>query len=89
VIDERPPGKDNLEEEIQLQVNTAGLPLASWTYSNISRFVSDAIAHGLDTISFRSSNDAQTEEVWLPGCDRRLKLSRRKPVLEVTIFKRP
>jgi hypothetical protein len=89
VIDEGPPGKDSLGERIEMQVNTADLPLASWTYGNISRFVNDALAHDFDTISFRSSSDAQTEEVWLPRCDRPLKLARTKPVLEVTLFKRP
>jgi len=53
-----------------MELNTAGATMATWAYGNISRFVKDAVTHDLDTVSLRSSGDAQTEDVWLPGCDR-------------------
>jgi hypothetical protein len=88
VIDMPPAGKDRIQQTITMELNTAGATMATWAYGNISRFVRDAVAHDLDTVSLRSSDDARTEDVWLPGCDHPLKISRTRPTLEVTIFKR-
>jgi hypothetical protein len=71
-----------------MQVNTAKATMTAWTNGNISRFVNDAVSRDLDTISLRSSKDAETEDVWLPACDHPLKISLTKPILDVTIFKR-
>jgi hypothetical protein len=87
-IDMLPAGKDRIQQTITMELNTAGATMATWAYGNISRFAKEAVTHDLDAVSLRSSRDVQAEDVWLPGCDQPLKISRTKPTLEVTIFKR-
>jgi hypothetical protein len=88
VIDVLPRGRQAIRYHIDLQLNTAKAPLDYWFYGNISRFVKDAVDHHLDTISLQSSADNATEEVWLPGNARPLRISKTTPVIGVTIFKR-
>jgi len=71
-----------------LKMNTASIDKSYWAYSNMSRFVKDAVDHGLDTVALRSSDDFLAQEVWLPASDSPIKVSMSKPVLDVTIFKR-
>ncbi len=85
-----PPPKTgkSIHDSISLEINTAGVTKSYWTYANIARFVQEATAHGFDTIAMRSTNDSEFEEVWLPGCDEPLKVSTKKPELDVTLYKR-
>jgi len=73
---------------LALRMDTASIDKSYWAYSNMPRFVKDAVAHGLDTIALRSSDDFLAQEVWLPAGDSPIKVSMSKPVLDVTIFKR-
>jgi len=73
---------------VSLQVNTARVDKAYWTYSNISRFVDAAVASNFDTIAFKSAGPLGSEEVWLPSCDAPARISLARPELDVTIFRR-
>ena len=73
---------------ISLEVNTARVSKSYWTYSNISRFVEIAVANGFDTIALKSPGGLVSEDVWLPSCDAPVRISRARPELDVTIFKR-
>jgi hypothetical protein len=88
VIDASPVGKDSIRQTITMELNTAGATMATWIYGNISRFVKLAVSNQLDTVSLRSSDEPLTEDVWLPGCDQPLKISRTNPTIEATVFKR-
>lgn len=61
--------------------------LASWVYGNLSRFMARADELGLDRISIPSAEGPDTEDVFLPGCDRPLRVSRDHPSLNVTIYR--
>ena len=74
---------------ISLKSAPPGTELGTWVYLNISRFVADAVHHDFDTISLRSTDDPSFQNVWLPGCDAPLKVSRKNPELDVTIFRKP
>jgi len=73
--------------KITLALDTAGVTKAYWTYGNISRFVAEAVKNRFDTISITSTSDKEFEEVWLPGCDEPLRVSLKKPVLDVHIYR--
>jgi hypothetical protein len=51
------------------------------------RFVREAVEHDVDAVALQSSNSGVTEDGWLPGNSRPLKISRAKPVMGVTLFK--
>ena len=87
VINAPEPDPPKINYTIGLKVDTAGVTKAYWAYGNISRFVNDAVRHDLDTVSLRSSQDSQCDEVWLPSCDGPLRISLSKPELTVTVFK--
>ncbi len=72
---------------IEMMRDTAGVTKAYWTYGNISRFVADAVAQHFDTVALENSADKDVEDVWLPGSDEPLKISVKKPVLVVTIYR--
>ena len=79
--------KENIGYKITLAKDTAGVTRAYWTYGNIARFVADALERGLDTVTIKSTTDAPSEEVWLPGCDDPVRISLTHSVLDVTIYK--
>lgn len=68
--------------------DTAGVTLSYWVYMNLPRFVAEATQGNFDTITIKSSADPDSEEVWLPGCDTPLRVSKKKPVIECSIYKR-
>ena len=74
---------------ISLKAPAPGGELGTWVYLNLSRFVADAIHHDFDTVSLQPTADPSFQNVWLPGCDAPLKVSRTNPELSVTIFKGP
>ena len=68
--------------------DTAGVTLSYWVYMNLPRFVAEASAKHYETITIESSRDADCEEVWLPGCDTPLRISRKKPLIQCSIYKK-
>jgi len=92
-----PPDKDlpvigrvqKAHVSIPLQYITPGLPLDHWVYSNLLRFYAIAAKMGFDTISILSTKDPAFHEVWLPHCDKPLKVSIASPKLDVTIYRSP
>ncbi|HVU23306.1 MAG TPA: hypothetical protein VHE13_04215 [Opitutus sp.] len=81
-------GYQSIDYKIEKVADSAGVSLAFWVYLNLPRFVAEAVANRYDTITIRSSKDADCEEVWLPGCDLPLRISRKNPVIDCTIYKR-
>jgi hypothetical protein len=81
------PGKgENINYKIALQSAPPGADLAFWLYMNIARFVTDATAHGFNTIALQSTTDPKFQDVWLPGCDDPVRVSLTKPELDVTLY---
>ena len=78
---------ERIRYSVDLVKDTAGISKAYWTYANISRFVADACEHHFDTVTVENTDDAQFEEVCLPGCDEPVRISRSQPKLAVTIYK--
>lgn len=78
----------SVDFKITRTVDTAGVTLSYWVYMNLPRFVTEANLRKFDTITIKSSDDPDSEEVWLPGCDVPLRVSKKKPVIECSIYKR-
>ena len=78
--------KPSMTYRIELKSRPEGEPLAFWVYMNISRFVKDALACNAKRISLNSTNDAEYEEVFLPSCDQTLRVSKKHPLLETSIY---
>lgn len=74
---------------ISLARDTTGQPKSAWVYTNISRFVADAVKGGFDTVAVSSTTDPKFDTVWLPGCDDPVRISLTKPELNVLLYKRP
>jgi hypothetical protein len=87
VINAPVEGKQRIDYGIELKVDTVVGSKGYWVYGNISRFVKDAAKFDLDTVSITSSGESLSDDVWLPGCDRPLKVALFKPKLNISIFK--
>jgi len=78
---------ESVKMKIEQVKDTAGVTLSYWVYLNLPRFIAEAVAKGFDTVTIESSKDADCEEVWLPGCDVPLRISKEKPVIQCSIYK--
>lgn len=78
----------SVDMKIERGVDTAGVTLSYWVYMNLPRFVAEAAEKHLDTITIKSSEDAECEDVWLPGCDDPLRVSKKKPLIDCSIYNR-
>ena len=72
--------------KIDQVANTSGATLSYWVYMNLPRFVAEAASKHLDTITIESSRDADCEEVWLPGCDTPLLISKSNPLINCSFY---
>jgi hypothetical protein len=80
--------RGSIDLKIERVADTADVTLSYWVYLNLPRFVAEASKQHFDTIMIKSSEDADCEDVWLPGCDAPLRISKKRPLIECSIYQK-